>query len=112
MLGSLPQGAFFFWRNDIPEILRHVHFEQNAILLSFGENIDLDTQRDSREALWKLSEGSQETLRELPDAICVSKALGQSWKAFHAETIMFFLSKVKKGTYSLQNGEGDMHQVL
>ena len=61
MLGSLPQGLFF-WKTDIPEILRHAHFEKSVILLRFGQNIHLDTQRDSREALWKASGGSQETL--------------------------------------------------
>ena len=73
-------GAFFFWKNDIPEILRHAHFEKSAILLRFGQNIDIDTQRDSQEALRRASEGSQDTLRRLLEAICVSKALDQLCK--------------------------------
>ena len=44
------------------EFLRHAHFEEIAILLIFGQNVDLDTPRDSQEALWRLSGSSQETL--------------------------------------------------
>ena len=67
-------------RSDIPEFLRHAHFEKSVILLRFGQNIHLDTQRDSREALRRTSEGSQDTLRRLLEAICVSKALDQLCK--------------------------------
>ena len=87
-----PAGACF-WKNDIPEIVRRVHFEKDVILLRFGQNIHLDTQRDSQEALRRPSGGPQEAVRSLSETICVSKALGQSWKAFHAETIMFFCRK-------------------
>ena len=53
-------------------------------------NIHLDTQRDSQEALRRPSGDPQEAVRRLSETICVSKALGQSLKAFCAETIMFF----------------------
>ena len=43
-----------------------------------------------KETPGKLSGGLQEALRRLSEAICASKALGQSWKAFCAETIVFF----------------------
>ena len=49
------------------------------ILLRFGQNIDKDTQRDSKEALRRASKGFQDTLRRLLEAICVSKASDQLW---------------------------------
>ena len=81
MLGSLPQGLFFLEKNDIPENLRHAHFEEKTIiLLIFCENIDIGTQRDSQEALSRASEGSRETLKRLLEAISVSKASDQLCK--------------------------------
>ena len=73
-------SAVFFLENDIPEILEHVHFERSVILLRFSENIHVNAQRDSQEPLRRSSGGPQETLRRLPEAICVSKASDQLCK--------------------------------
>ena len=57
-------------------MLGHAHFQEIVLLLIF---VDLYTQRDSQEALRKLSGGSQEALRRLSEAISVYKVMKQLW---------------------------------
>ena len=56
-----PAGLLFLKKTNISGILRHAHFEEIALLLIFGENIHPDTQRDSQEAVWRLSGDSQDS---------------------------------------------------
>ena len=77
MLGTTPQGLLFLKQIQFSEVLGRTHFEEIACLLIFGQNVNLDTARDSQEALRKLSGGSQEALGRLSEAISVSKVLEQ-----------------------------------
>ena len=56
-------------------ILENLHF-----WCIFGQNVDLDTPRDSQELLCRLSVGSQQAVRRLSEAKSASKALKQLWK--------------------------------
>ena len=97
MLGSLPQGLFF-WKNDIPEIWRHAHFEKSAILLRFDQNIDLDTQRDSQEALGRPSGGLQEALRRLSGASLSQSVSPRPWDSLGRHFVL------KPSCFSAESG--------
>ena len=78
---SLPQGLLFL--KNISEILRHAHFQEIELLPIFGQNIHPDTQGDSQEALWRLSEG----ISQLSGGIWWARSV---LKQKCVETIVFF----------------------
>ena len=79
---SLPLGLrrLFFQKLTCLDFSDMSLFGKSVILLRFGQNIDPGTQRYSQEALRRPSGASQDTLRRLLEAICVSKALDQLCK--------------------------------
>ena len=81
---SLPLGLrCFFSEIDISGCFGHAHFWKKCVFTGIWSEYP---PRYSK----ILSGGSPEAFRSLSETICVSKALGQSWKAFCVETIMFF----------------------
>ena len=86
--------GFYFWKIDIPNILGHAHFEEISLLLISGQN--------------RIPSWSNITL-SMPD----TRHWGTRDHLRPKRLILYcvFLYKVVRPTISLQNGEGDMHEV-
>ena len=66
MLGGTPRGLSFLKKKYLSGILRHAHSEEIALLLIFAHSGD--SQETFRRLQESVSEDSQETLRKLSEA--------------------------------------------
>ena len=86
---SLPLGLrrLFFPKIDMSGFFGHVHFGKKCVSAQIWSK---HPPRYSKILSGSLQEALQRHSEVTSEAICVSNALGQSWKAFCAKTIVFF----------------------